>query len=206
MVSKKRSDKKFISFSGPSCSGKTTLIDAINWSDYFDSYELVESHTRALKAKGMKINEKGSDETQVSVMDIHHSNFTKFDTNHNNANFITDRCVLDGIVFTEWLANTGRIHQNILNYASGIFMDVKDKIDVLFYCEPVEYTDDKDRKMSEKDHEIVCNLFEAYIGMFDLNQVVRLKGSVEERTKIVHNKLKHNKRPKLNEQEILWNS
>ena len=206
MVSKKRSDKKFISFSGPSCSGKTTLIDAINWSDYFDSYELVESHTRALKAKGMKINEKGSDETQVSVMDIHHSNFTKFDANHNNANFITDRCVLDGIVFTEWLANTGRIHHNILGYASNIFMKVKDKIDILFYCEPVEYRDDADRKMSKRDHEIVCGLFESYIGMFELVQVVRLKGSVEERLKIIDNKLKYGKVNVSKEDLLLWNN
>ena len=206
MVSEKRSNKKFISLSGPSCSGKTTLVGAINWGDYFKDYYLVESHTRALKSKGMQINEKGSDETQIAVMDIHHSNYVKFNTKTNTKTFITDRCVLDGIVYTEWLANTGRIHKNILQYASKIFMDIKDKINVLFYCEPVEYTDDKDRKMSKKDHEIVCNLFEAYIGMFDLNQVVRLKGSVEERVKIIHNKLKHNKRPKLSEQEILWNS
>jgi thymidylate kinase len=161
---------KFISFSGPSCSGKTTLVSAINWNDYFKDHYLVESHTRALKSKGMQINEKGSDETQVAVMDIHHSNYIKFNTKTNTKTFITDRCVLDGIVYTEWLANTDRIHSNILSYASKIFMDIKDKIDILFYCEPVEYRDDADRKLSKRDHEIICNLFESYIGMFDLNK------------------------------------
>jgi len=61
MVSEKQSNRKFISLSGPSCSGKTTLVKAVNWSDYFKDYHLVESHTRVLKSKGMQINEKGSD-------------------------------------------------------------------------------------------------------------------------------------------------
>ena len=206
MVTKNRSDKKFVSLSGPSCSGKTTLVKAVNWSDYFKDYNLVESHTRALKSKGMQINEKGSDETQVAVMDIHHSNYVKFDTKSNIKSFITDRCVLDGIVYTEWLANTDRIHSNILSYASKIFMGVKDKIDILFYCEPVEYKDDADRKLSKRDHEIICNLFESYIGMFDLNQVVRLRGSVEERLKIIDNKLKFNKVKLTTEDILLWNN
>ena len=91
MVRKDRSNKKFISFSGPSCSGKTTLIDTVNWSDYFDNYKLVESHTRALKAKGMNINEKGSDETQVSVMDIHDANFARYNMHSNKSNFRVSR-------------------------------------------------------------------------------------------------------------------
>ena len=197
---------KFISFSGPSCSGKTTLVSAVNWNDYFKNHYLVESHTRALKSKGMQISEKGSDETQVAVMDIHHSNYIKFNTKTNTKTFITDRCVLDGIVYTEWLANTDRIHSNILSYASKIFMDIKDKIDILFYCEPVEYRDDADRKLSKRDHEIICNLFESYIGMFDLNQVVRLRGSVEERLKIIDNKLKFNKVKLTTEDILLWNN
>ena len=205
MVTKNKTNK-FISFSGPSCSGKTTLIGSVNWSDYFDNYNLVESHTRTLKAKGMKINEKGSDETQISVMDIHYGNVANYNSSNNKDNFITDRCALDGIVYTEWLANTGRIHKNILDYASGIFMEVKDKIDILFYCEPVEYKDDADRKMSKEDHEMVCILFEAYISMFDLNQVVRLKGSVEERLKIIDTKLKYG-RVNISEKDLLlWNN
>lgn len=205
MVTKNKTNK-FISFSGPSCSGKTTLVSAINWGDYFKDHYLVESHTRVLKSKGMQINEKGSDETQIAVMDIHYSNYAKFNTKTNTKTFITDRCVLDGIVYTEWLANTDRIHSNIHSYASKVFMDVKDNIDILFYCEPVEYKDDTDRKISKRDHEIICNLFESYIGMFDLNQVVRLKGSVEERLKIIDNKLKFNKVKLTKEDILLWNN
>ena len=53
---------------------------------------------------------------------------------------------------------------------------------------------------------IICNLFESYIGMFDLNQVVRLKGSVEERLKIIDNKLKFNKVKLTKEDILLWNN
>lgn len=202
----KNETTKFISFSGPSCSGKTTLVNTIDWSNYFKDFYLVESHTRALKAKGMGINEKGSDKTQVAVMDIHHSNYVKFDTKINTKTFITDRCVLDGIVYSEWLANTGRIHRNVYDYAVEIFMGIKDKIDILFYCEPVEYVDDADRKLSKKDHEMICGLFESYLGIFDLDQVVRLRGSVEERLKIVDNKLKFNKVKLTKEDILLWNN
>jgi nicotinamide riboside kinase len=202
----KNKTTKFISFSGPSCSGKTTLVSAIDWSNYFKKFYLVESHTRALKAKGMKINDKGSDETQIKIMDIHHINYEKYNIKSNGKKFITDRCVLDGIVYSEWLANTGRIHKNVYEYAVKIFMDIKDKIDILFYCEPVEYVDDADRKLSKKDHNMICGLFESYLGIFDLNQVVRLKGSVEERLKIVDNKLKFDKVNLTEKDILLWNN
>lgn len=206
MVRKNKSNKKFISFSGPSCSGKTTIIDAVNWDDYFDDYKLINSHTRTLKASGVKINDNGNDQTQVKVMDGHLGNYSCYAAKSNTSTYITDRCVLDGMSYSEWLVNTDRVHRNILKYAGSIFMDVKDKIDILFYCEPVKYRDDADRKMSKRDHEIVCGLFESYLGMFEIGQVVRLKGSVKDRLKIIDNKLKYGINPKLTKEEILKNS
>lgn len=188
MVRKNRSNKKFISFSGPSCSGKTTIINAINWDDYFDDYKLVSSHTRDLKSEGFKICRDGGDETQRNIIKIHMKNFNNF--KYNKSTVITDRCILDGMAYTEWLCNDNKVSKKIYDYASSVFMKIVKHIDILFYCEPVEYKDDKDRKMSKRDHNMVCGLFRSYAGIFDFHQVVKLTGTLDERLKIVDSKLK----------------
>ena len=188
MVRKNRSNKKIISFSGPSCSGKTTIVNAINWDDYFDDYKLVGSHTRVLKSEGLKICKDGDDKTQRNIIKIHMKNFNDF--KYNKSNVITDRCILDGMAYTEWLHNSGKVSKEIFDYASSVFMKIVKHIDILFYCEPVEYKDDNDRKMSKRDHDMVCGLFTSYAGIFDYHQVVKLTGTVDERLKIVDGKLK----------------
>ena len=53
-----------IAFSGAACTGKTTLIKAMN-----PNYKYFVNVVRDLLARGIKINEKGTVETQDAVME-----------------------------------------------------------------------------------------------------------------------------------------
>lgn len=185
MATEDKTIRKFISFTGPSCSGKTTLVNQIHWDSYFDSehLNLVPSHTRQLKKDGYDINNKGSDKTQTKIIDIHHMNYLDYQC--DDKTYITDRCIIDGLVYTEWLHTKQLVGDNIFRYAKAVFDSIIDKHDVIFYCHPVEYKDDQDRKLSHDDHQQICLLFEHYISK--LSNVIRLEGSIEERLTIIDN-------------------
>ena len=51
-----------ISFTGPSCSGKTTLLAACK-AHYGDRFNYVEEVTRSALEQGLEINEKGNNKT-----------------------------------------------------------------------------------------------------------------------------------------------
>ncbi len=167
-----------ITFTGPSCSGKTTIIKNVFWKAYFNSYKLIESHTRKLKKEGYDINDKGTDKTQIKIIDIHHMNYLDYQC-ASKQNHITDRCILDGLVYTEWLFNKQMISENILNYAKAVFNEIINKYDVIFYCEPVKYKNDEDRRLDLADHEQICSLYEKYIN--GLKNVIKLNGTIEKR-------------------------
>lgn len=186
MVDKNKSINQFISFTGPSCSGKTTLVNKVHWSAYFNNFNLVPSHTRILKNEGFDINDAGTDKTQIKIIDIHHMNYLNYQC--DNKNYITDRCILDGLVYTEWLFTKNLVSENIFNYAKAVFESIISKHNIIFYCQPVEYKDDSDRKIDINDHQQICLLFEDYINKLD--NVVKLNGSIEERLTIIDHYLK----------------
>lgn len=169
-----------IAFTGPSCSGKTTLIDKVVWEAYLNSkpYKIINSHTRDLKNKGYGINDKGRDNTQIEIIDRHHINYLNYKCNKNK-NYITDRYILDGLVYTEWLYNKQLVSENILNYAKSVFDSIKYSYTVVFYCLPVEYKDDEDRKLNPEDHKQICVLYDQYTK--GLGNVFRLDGTLEKR-------------------------
>ncbi len=64
-----------IAFTGAQSTGKTTLLEALkaNQSYKYD-YEFVDEITRRMVKKGLKINEEGSDTTQLLIMNEHIKN------------------------------------------------------------------------------------------------------------------------------------
>jgi len=188
MAPKDKTIQKFISFTGPSCSGKTTIIGQCDWSKYTDNYRLVESHTRSLKSKGYQINDKADNTTQVAIIDTHHINYLDYQCDTNKRTYITDRCILDGLIYTQWLYSKSLVDKNIYSYAKAVYDEIINKIDVIFYCNPVEFKNDQDRKISRSDHEFICTMFEEEI--IKLTNVIKLTGTVEERLKIIDKHLK----------------
>ena len=195
MVGQNKSNKKFIAFTGPGCSGKTTLIKRLDFSKFLkgEIYH-INSHTRELKHKGFPINSKGSDDTQIMITLKHFENIK----NDLGMNCVFDRCVLDGFVYTKWLWRKDQVSNYVKEFDEGVYMNNIEKYDIVFYCTPdFKYTKDKDRDSNKQDIEIIKAIYDEEITILENilytkdTRIIRLTGNVEERKIVVENQLKN---------------
>jgi len=89
---------------GAQCVGKTTLVDT--FKSYWPMYKSPEKTYRDLvKEKNLTLNENGSMSSQIiirdALADLAMSNAGKTETIH-------DRCILDNLVYTFWLAERNK--------------------------------------------------------------------------------------------------
>ena len=195
MVGQNKSNKKFIAFTGPGCSGKTTLIKRLDFSKFLkgEIYH-INSHTRELKHKGFPINSEGSDDTQIMITLKHFENIK----NDLGTNCIFDRCVLDGFVYTKWLWRKDQVSNYVKEFAEGVYLNNIEKYNIVFYCIPdFKYTKDKDRDSNKQDIEIIKAIYDEEIRILENilytkdTRIIRLTGNVEERKIVVENQLKN---------------
>ena len=179
-----------ISFTGAQSTGKTTLLNSIkDLNPYLDSIDEV---TRRIKREyNLPINEDGGDITQTMIMSDHIANiFRKYDSD-----VIFDRCALDGVVYTQWLYNKGKVSKEILQWAKKIYNTLIDKYDAIFVTSPedVPLVDDGERSVDIDFRDEIIDIFNMYIDdmkiySWEVNLFV-VEGSVEERMKYIKNVL-----------------
>jgi len=164
-----------IAFSGTHSTGKTTLLDNLKHSeDYKYDYTFIDEITRRMSKRGLKINEDGDDVVQLLIMNAHLKNAL-------NKNAIMDRCVLDGVVYTHWLVNEGKVSQWVLDYAVNVFQLVIVKYDYVFHLVPeFDIVEDGVRSTDIRFRDEVADLFKFYINRYNV-PVVNLTGTVENR-------------------------
>tara|TARA_R110000824_G_scaffold391538_1_gene589395 strand:- start:251 stop:670 length:420 start_codon:yes stop_codon:yes gene_type:complete len=105
---------------------------------------------------------------------------------------IFDRCALDGIVYSLWLLQEGKIGRRCYDACDLLWKNLKDKYDVIFYTSPddVELEDDGERSTNARFRNEIINIFNVYLARENFNsEVITLKGSVEERLEIVKSAL-----------------
>jgi len=179
-----------ISFTGAQSTGKTTLLNSIkDLNPYLDSIDEV---TRRIKREyNLPINEDGGDITQTMIMSDHIANiFRKYDSD-----VIFDRCALDGVVYTQWLYNKGKVSKEVLQWAKKIYNTLIDKYDAIFVTSPedVPLVDDGERSVDIDFREEIIDIFNMYIDDIKIySRKVNLfvvEGSVEERMKYIKNVL-----------------
>lgn len=171
-----------IAFTGPQSSGKSTLIEAIKeWSvntKYNFTYK--PSATRTLKSKGFTINNIGDnfDATQREVILSHVNNI--LDYNEKGGNVILDRCILDGVVYTNYFHKQGKVSDEVMEYADRAIKTYYPEYDRVFYLDPtgVPLVNDNERSTDIIFRKDIIEIFEHYIETYP---VIRLTGSVEER-------------------------
>jgi len=177
-----------ISFTGAQSTGKTTLLNLIkDLNPYLDSIDEV---TRRIKREyNLPINEDGGDITQTMIMSDHIANiFRKYDSD-----VIFDRCALDGVVYTQWLYNKGKVSKEVLQWAKKIYNTLIDKYDAIFVTSPedVPLVDDGERSVDIDFREEIIDIFNMYIDDIKIySRKVNLfvvEGSVEERMKYIKN-------------------
>jgi len=165
-----------IAITGAQSTGKSTLLRFLKQDEDLKGFEYIDELTRKIAAKGININEEGSNMSQIFTITIHAENIIK-------DHFISDRCALDGLVYTRWLYDQGKVSKWIMEYAKGVADEVLPRYDYIFYLPPeIPIEDDGIRSADESFRKEVTKLFEHYIDRYKL-KVFELTGSVADRAK-----------------------
>ena len=187
------------SFTGAQSTGKTTLLKKLYAENGDYPFSFIPEVTRLVSREyNMPINESGDDLTQMLIMTEHVRNIYKNRADHliRGVHQIFDRCALDGIVYSLWLLEEGKISRPCYDACDLIWKNLKDKYDIIFYTSPddVKLVDDGERSADERFRNEIINIFNIFLERenFD-SEVVTLKGSVKDRLKTVRLTLaKHN--------------
>lgn len=166
-----------IAITGAQSTGKSTLLRFLKQDDDLKGFEFIDELTRKIAAKGININEEGSNMSQIFTVTIHAENIVK-------DHFISDRCALDGLVYTKWLFDQGKVDKWILDYAIGVAKEVIPRYDYIFYLPaeiPIE--DDGVRSADIKFRDDIVALFESYTKELGV-KLIELSGSVRDRAKL----------------------
>ena len=185
------------SFTGAQCTGKTTLLKHLYKENGIYPFEFVPEVTRLIKREyNMPINESGDDLTQLLIMTEHVRNIFRDGADRlvRGVHQILDRCALDGIVYSHYLLDKGKINRTTYDACDLIYKKLINKYDVIFYTSPddVKLVDDGERSIDIKFRENIINLFNMYMESYK-GEIVTLRGSVKERLKSIKETLEsHN--------------
>lgn len=179
-----------IGICGAQSVGKTTLLNALRSEKLLHDIRVCNEVTRRVNSYGIPINEKGSDISQKLIMHEHVVNVFMY------SSFIADRTALDGIVYTHYLHENGKVSDETMTYVTNIFVKLKPFYDIMFYIKPeFEIQNDGIRSVDVKFRDRITELFDQYISTFRV-PVINLSGSVRERVDkaVVHIKNEYNRR------------
>lgn len=176
-----------IAFSGPQASGKSTIIknlldNHLNKQDY----TFIKGGARKLKDLGFEINEKGDDLSQVLLFNNYIDDLVIKPKQYNTKNFIYDRWLMDGVVYSEWSTSIGKNKPWVFDYGLLMLRMLCTEIDIVFYCDPngVPVENDNYRNVDLEYRNIITSIFENYMKehVAPFKKLVRLTGSLQDRT------------------------
>jgi hypothetical protein len=119
-----------IGLCGPHGVGKTTLLAELRKVPEFSDIEFLPEITRTIKNQGYIINESGTLETQILVMNAHMNNLLCY------KRFIVDRCLVDGASYTQFLSEQNSIPGWFTLYAERLFAEYLPMYNYIFYIPP----------------------------------------------------------------------
>lgn len=150
-----------IAISSTQCSGKSTLIQS--FLNKWDMYESPKKTYRDLiKDKGLKLNQLGDLESQKEIRDALADQAL---LNASIKNCIHDRCILDNLVYTLWLAEKNIIKDT--NFIADSFNLTRETLkfyDIIFWLpissnSPVNIVEDENRDTDLTYREEINNIF-----------------------------------------------
>ena len=199
-----------IGFTGAQSTGKTTLLnrckkelrskeftktEADGITTWGDKWKFVDEVTRKVMRQGWSINEDGDNLTQLFILKEHLQNHTTPKTE----NWVLDRCILDGYVYTRWLKEQGAVDTWVLTYAGNLLSILGKHLDVIFYTEPgdVPIEDDGERSVDVDFRNDIIKIYEELMTASVSTpgrdtwrkKIVRLSGTVDERMKTIYDKI-----------------
>jgi hypothetical protein len=153
----------------------------------------VHEVTRLIKREyGVEINEAGNEMTQSLIITEHFKNLH----NHNkqSRSSILDRCLLDGVVYTNYLTNHCNLEEWCLEHALYVFKKYVSQYDVIFYTDPadVKLEDDGERSIDVSFRDEIIYGFDSWIrasSYFNSDNLIVLSGTVDERLQTIKDTL-----------------
>jgi len=179
-----------ITFTGPQCSGKTTLLKQMKQtSGIMDQFFYIEEVTRLVKREfNVGINEEGANDiTQLLIINKELENLFKFKKEllwSSCEGIIHDRCLLDGFLYTKYFYDKKLVSKEVCEQAYWYWNKFYKKYDIFLYPDPsdVKLVDDGERSINNNFRNDMIEYFEQYITEYPIkDKVFRLKGTVEER-------------------------
>jgi nicotinamide riboside kinase len=155
---------KLISFTGAQSTGKTTLLNKCK-QELPGNWYYVDEVTRYVKSRyGEPINERGTDMTQIMIINTHVENaYLPVKLKDSKVDgIILDRCIVDGLVYTEWLYEQGKVSKWVLDYAKEIYKLLLPKLDFILYTDPnIPLVDDGERSINVGFRKDIINKFDS---------------------------------------------
>lgn len=164
-----------IGICGTHGTGKTTLLDALRKEERFKNFTFCNEVTRWVKNLGFDINEQGNDNTQELIIMRHIYNVFM------NTHMITDRTILDTIVYSKYLLEKGQITDEMYMKVGHAWLNTMPFYNILFYVAPeFELFDDGVRSVNTEFQAEIHRLFERAIEKYNID-VIKISGTVNER-------------------------
>jgi thymidylate kinase len=194
------------SFTGAQSTGKSTLLDMcmdllIGKSEttmFPDKWVFIPEVTRLIKRQyGVDINEQGTDDTQLLILNQHLINTIQFKQNlrEKKASYMMDRCIMDGYVYSRYLHNHGRLEDSTMSIAESMYERLLPSLDIIFYTHPeqIPIDDDGERSVDPQFREEIIQIYNDLLydnqKWMTLHNVVVLRGNPEERMDTIKRKL-----------------
>jgi len=186
-----------ITFTGPQCSGKTTLLKLMRSSGgIFDKFFYIDEVTRKVRDEcNVPINEEGANDiTQLLIINEELKNlFNCGSMGGWCKGTVHDRCLLDGLVYTEYFYDKNLVNRQVLQQASFYWYKFHSKYDIIFYPDPheINLVDDGERSIDNTFRNAIIEKYENdYLNQFLWkDRITILKGTVEERMEQIKIKL-----------------
>ena len=154
----------------------------------FDKFYYIDEVTRKIRDEcNVPINEEGANDiTQLLIINEELKNlFNCGSMGDWCRGTVHDRCLLDGLVFTEYFYDNKLVSQPVWDQALRYWYKFFGKYDIIFYPNPhdVELEDDGERSIDVKFRNAIIDKYENYyLSQFQWKDKVHiLKGTVEER-------------------------
>lgn len=163
-----------IGISGAQGTGKTTLVNKLKDLSMFEKYEFNTNMTRRVKEMGFNINEEGDDQTQRVIFRAHINLL-------NKPNFISDRTLIDALMYTILLAKRGRCSPSLAVSSYSLALDKVKQYDYIFVVRPeFDIVDDGVRSTDVDFRDTIDTLMLQFIENHNIPYHL-LTGAVEER-------------------------
>lgn len=177
-----------IAISGTHCTGKSTLIDILKKDEDLKNFVFLKSSTRDVLQYGLTINEQGSSLGQLYMVSQDYINLIQ----NKNRNIISDRCILDTLIYTQYLCSEQRVSSDIVQCINTFFEEVISWYDKIFIIRPeFDIISDGVRSTNNQYRDDIDQLFQLMINNKNhsqsklqkefLSKISYLTGTVEQR-------------------------